>query len=182
MLLTRTPLLRTLRVFGLPSPRGHVLTSFLDKLLITGPIEQIVPNHASRSLDITLFSNIGVTEFLERKRYPSQFDTLKFEIGEESRLPVELMSGLILRNASRALRIAPLMDYMTPDWLTKFLLKFGEVEKLEVNPLERAAVAHYMSINEAIHVRRCTFLLGVSRTDSADALVGCTFHSQSPAT
>jgi len=156
MIFTRTPLLRTLRVFGLPSPRGPVLTSFLDKLRITGPIEHIVPNHASRSLDITLFSNEGLIKFLERKRLPHEFDSLKFGIGEESRLPVELLSGLILRNASSALRLAPLMDYMLADWLMKVLPKFGVVEKLEVNSQEKVAIVHYMSVSEAVHVCQLT--------------------------
>jgi hypothetical protein len=149
---TRRPLYRTLRVFGLPAPRGPLLTSFLDKFRIWGPIEKIVPNHAAHSLDITVYHATGIEEFLERSKQPNQYHSLKFQRGETSRLPVELLAGLVFRNASRALKLTKLADHMSQGWLLEVLSKFGNVEKLEVDTKDKSAVVHYMSVVEAIHV------------------------------
>jgi hypothetical protein len=152
MVFSRTPHIRTLRVFGLPSPRGPALTSFLDTFRIHSPIESIVPNHASRSLDITVYHAIGLENFVERKRHPHMFSNLKFQIGPPSKLPVELLAGLVLRNASRALKLSRLREFMTQEWLMEVLSKFGNVEKLQVDISKKSAVVHYMSVIEAIHV------------------------------
>jgi len=145
------PFLRTIRVFGLSSPRGPALTSFLDNFKLSGHIQEIVPSYAARSLDITLFDSASAEEFMERRGHRS-LSAFRFQFGEESKLPVELLAGLVLRNASRALKLSPLMKYMTSEWLMGVLSKFGVVEKLEVNEAKREAVVHYMSTFQAIHV------------------------------
>ncbi|KAF5367774.1 hypothetical protein D9758_009826 [Tetrapyrgos nigripes] len=149
MVRAQNPLLRTLRVFGLPSAHSPIISGFLDEFRIMGPIQSIVPNRKSRSLDITMYHALCLEVFLEKAKYPHAYESLKFMTGEPSKLPVELLARLIYRNATRALELKPLEPHMDKKWLMQLLPKFGTVEKLEIDEKNKSAVVHYMSVSEA---------------------------------
>ncbi|KAF5341577.1 hypothetical protein D9758_014053 [Tetrapyrgos nigripes] len=135
-----------------PKTQRHAACSEL--FAIWGPIESIVPNHTSRSVDITLFYAAGIDEFIERAKHPHEFKSLRFKLGAPSKLPVHLLAVLASRNASRALKLTGLSDHMKPGWSLEVLSKFGNVEKLDVNAKAESAVVHYMSVTEAVNAMR----------------------------